>query len=85
MVIVAEPTSFQETHQTGGTMDHSTFRIIYGIVFAAIIIFYLYGKTWKLNEVRDELTDMRVNDPTNPTWLLCSVGSTSGTRSPAWP
>lgn len=47
-------------------MDHSTFRIIYGIVFAAIIIFYLYGKTWKLNEVRDELTDMRVNDPTNP-------------------
>lgn len=47
-------------------MDHSTFRMIYGIAFAAVIIFYLYGKTWRLKEIGDKLTDLRVNDPTNP-------------------
>lgn len=47
-------------------MDYSTFRIVYGIVFAAVIVFYLYGKTWRLKEVSDQLVDMRVNDPTNP-------------------
>ena len=47
-------------------MNYSTFRIVYGIAFIAVIIFYIYGKTRRLKEVSEQLSDMRVNDPSNP-------------------
>ena len=47
-------------------MEMSTFDIIWCGLLAATIVFYVYGKAYRLKDIGDRMVELQVHNPHNP-------------------
>jgi len=47
-------------------MELSTFKIVWAILLAGSIVFFAYGKTCRLRDLGEEMTELQVNNPMSP-------------------